>query len=244
MTLPYAMGDETPYRRLANNSTELLCKLGSILYHLTGGYAMETLTSAEAGREQLLKDLVGVEEEMAKVKGLPAFHHSSFYGYSRKPDNNKLLIRAFAYMVFTTLFRDNPAINIMHLAQAVVLPDAKEDAHIRVLEMRRLLALQVVEGSLRIQEHPYEGQGHPLTPYVRLNNNLLIQLMGGDKCMAVLNAKTIEAVREERQNAMLDTIEANKKKKAMFSGYHPPKPIQLPTDKYRTWKRRANGDLI
>jgi len=238
MTLPYAMGDEQPFRRLQRNSTELLCKLGSILYRL------ETLNTAEAEREQLLKDLVNVEAEMEQVKGLPAFRYSNLYGINRKPENNKLLIRALSYMVYATLFRNTPCINIMHLAQAVVNPDAKEDVHIGTLELRRLLALQVVDGgALRIQEEAYEGQGHPLTPYIRLSNNVLIQIMGGDKCLAVLNTKTIEAVREEKQNRMLDIIEENRKKKAMISGYEH-KAVHLPADKFRQWKRQSNGGVV
>ena len=233
MTLPYNISDEQPMRRWRAQNTELLLKLGDVLYRLSGGYAVETLNLEQPGREQLLQQLKAVEEEMSKVKGVASFHHSLFYGHTRKAETNQTCIRILAYMVFSTLFRETPSVNIMTLAQ-IVVPDTEL---INAMEARRVASELVIQGALKLKTQDY-GQSHPLTPYVRLNKNVLIHIMGSEKCMALLNNKTVEAVREERQDKMLDTIARNKElKQSLIPTIK--KPVHLQPDKFRRWKQQT-----
>jgi len=108
---------------------------------------------------------------------------------------------------------------------------------IQALEVRRLIAELVIQNGLKLVEQTFGG--HTLIPCVRLNSNLLSTIIGGEKCMAVLNKETVEAVRQEREDKMLDTVHKNMELKKAVGLKQ--KPLHLPPDRLK-WMRRSNGD--
>jgi len=230
-----AISDPQSWNRWKSQNTELLLRLGDVLCRLSGEYTMLTLNCPETGREKLMEQLKAIESEMSQVKGIASFRHAWFFVSSRRPEINQLTIRILSYMVFVTLFRETPNINLMTLAQ-IVVPDSPEPL-LSSLESRRIIAELIVTGGLRLQPTHFD---HLWTPHVRLHQQIISEILG-KRSIPIVNKETVEAVRQERQSKIMDTIERNRKLKAMSTGI--PKPINLPTDRLK-WMRRSDGDVL
>ena len=239
MTLPYSISD-SQLERFRNNGSELFLKLGSTLYKLSGGFCPDIEWESPRDRDAVLTELAEIEKAIDAFK--PASIQSPLrpeilYSFGKSQEVRKLCLRILAFLCFTTLYREISQISIMSLARAVS-PESRE--LIQALEVRRLISHMVLQNAVRLDKQAFEG--HPLVPSIRVNTRFLIQLLGSDKCMAVLTPKVVEAIRAEKQEKILDAIDKDKAlKKAPCLQQ---KPITLPPDRFRNWKQRPDGGVL
>lgn len=217
--------------RFRHDGSALILALGEKLFRLNGGHVTDFYWEEPKDKGRMMDDLKGLEDQVRNFTEhllcVSVFSHPLISRYRAKPGMNQMVTRVVSCLAYLNLFH-NISPDVINLAKTVT-PEATSIADI--LETRRVVGLLILHEVVVINQGETEN---PFLPACRLNGKLLSVILGGDKCLSVLEPGLMEVTRRDeaaRAQAKKPDImskarygvlvydEVSKKKARQSSGY-------------------------